>query len=39
MVSIQTHEKPYTYTVKPAYVATSIRQSPVLKGHAFHVPS
>ena len=27
------------YTVKPAHVATSIKQSPVLKGHLFLVQS
>ena len=27
------------YTVKPAYVVTSIKQSPVLKGHIFLVLS
>jgi len=26
-------------TVKPAHAATSIKQSPVLKGHFFLVPS
>ena len=27
------------YTVKPAHVVTSIKQSPVLKGHIFIVPT
>jgi hypothetical protein len=29
----------YVYTVKHAYVVTSIKQSPVLKGHLFLVLS
>ena len=29
----------YIYTVKPAHVVTSIKQSPVLKGHLFLVLS
>jgi hypothetical protein len=29
----------YIYTVKPAYADTSIKQSPVLKGHIFFVLS
>jgi len=29
----------YKYTVKPVYVVTSIKQSPVLKGHPFLVIS
>jgi len=29
----------YSNTVKPAYVVTSIKQSPVLKGHLFIVLS
>jgi len=31
-------KKRYIYTVKPAHVVTSIKQSPVLKGHFFFVP-
>ena len=30
---------PYMHTVKPAHAITSIKQSPVLKGHIFFVLS